>query len=139
MTGAVTPPASSHVPPKRPLRLRAGQRVKRNADFMAARAEGRRIDCGAFVLVARSRAETGPARVGVVASRAATGNAVQRARAKRRLREIFRRNQFSVPAGVDLVLSARGSLATIELAELELRFLHACRKLSAAGSAPAHG
>lgn len=99
---------------------------------MAARAGGRRVDCGAFLLLARARSDAGPARVGVVASRAAVGNAVQRTRAKRRLREIFRRNQYSVPAGFDLILTARASLARIELAELEQRFLHACRKLAPA-------
>lgn len=112
-------------------RLRPGQRVKRNADFAAARAEGRRLDCGFFQLIWRPRPGAAVARVGVVASRAAVGNAVQRARAKRRLREVFRRNQARVPAGVDLILTARAALLRCEFAELEQRFVAACAKLSA--------
>ncbi len=107
--------------------------MKRNRDFGAARELGRRADCGAFLLVWRPRpapdAAT-PARVGVVASRAAIGNAVQRNRAKRRLREIFRRHQQLVPAGLDLVLTARAALLRLPLAEVEQRFAQACRKLT---------
>ena len=131
MPGADTPSPSQ--------RLRASQRVKRNRDFGAARQHGRRADCGAFLLVWRARpgaASTTPARLGVVASRASIGNAVARNRAKRRLREIFRKHQGLVPPGLDLVLTARPALLRMEFAEVEQRFMHACRKLAAAGTNP---
>lgn len=70
-----------------------------------------------------------PARVGVVASKSAVGNAVQRARAKRRLREAFRQHQLHVPAGYDLLLVARHSLNRLEYREIEQRFSDACRKI----------
>ena len=70
-----------------------------------------------------------PARLGVVASRSAVGNAVQRARAKRRLREAFRQHQERVPAGFDVLLVARGSLNRLEYREIEQRFADACRKI----------
>lgn len=70
-----------------------------------------------------------PARLGVVASRSAVGNAVQRARAKRRLREAFRQHQERVPAGYDVLLVARGSLNRLEYREIEQRFADACRKI----------
>ncbi len=116
-------------------RFRASQRVKRNRDFRAAREHGRRTDCGAFQLVWCARpdpAATAPARAGVVASKASVGNAVQRNRAKRRLREVFRRHQAAVPAGLDLILTARPALLRLPLAEVEQRFLTACRKLTPA-------
>ncbi|HEY8990729.1 MAG TPA: ribonuclease P protein component [Luteolibacter sp.] len=69
------------------------------------------------------------ARLGVVASRSAVGNAVQRARAKRRLREAFRQHQERVPAGFDMLLVARGSLNRLEYREIEQRFADACRKI----------
>lgn len=116
------------------MQLRAGQRLRRNGDFRAVREQGRRIDCGAFLLTWCARPAAAPAtraRVGVVASRAAVGDAVNRNRAKRRLRELFRRHQQLVPAGVDLVMTARSSLLRIDFAEASQRFVHACGKLPA--------
>ncbi len=116
------------------MRLRAGQRLRRNDDFRAVREQGRRIDCGAFLLTWRLRPPAepaAPARVGVVASRAAVGDAVHRNRAKRRLRELYRRHQHLVPPGCDLVLTARSSLLRLEFAEAAQRLTHALGKLPA--------
>lgn len=115
------------------MRLTAGQRLRRNADFRTVREQGRRADCGAFLLTWRARpAAEGPAnpRVGVVASRAAVGGATERNRAKRRLREIYRKHQQLVPPGLDLVLTARAALLRLGFAEVEQRFVAACRKLA---------
>ena len=115
------------------MHLRAGQRLRRNDDFRAVREKGRRIDCGAFLLTWRVRpadSPVTPARVGVVASRASVGDAVHRNRAKRRLREIYRRHQSLVPPGLDLVLTARAALLRLEFTDVEQRFTNACRKLA---------
>lgn len=117
------------------MHFRAGQRLRRNRDFRAVREQGRRLDCGAFLLTWRVRAPDAapaPARVGVVASRAAVGNAVHRNAAKRRLRELFRRHQHLVPPGLDLILTARAALLRISFAEAATRFAQACTKLPAA-------
>lgn len=124
------------------MRLTAGQRLRRNADFRAVREQGRRTDCGAFLLTWRVRpaADTSPAnpRVGVVASRAAVGGAPERNRAKRRLREIYRRHQQLVPPGLDLVLTARAAVLRLPFAEIEQRFVAACRKFAAPPPPAAH-
>jgi len=117
------------------MRLRPGQRLRRNADFRAVREAGRRVDCGAFLLTWRVRpaAETArAARVGVVASRAAVGGAVERNRAKRRLREIYRRSQALVPPSLDLILTARRAVLELEFSEVAKRFAAACQKMGAA-------
>ena len=121
------------------MRLTSGQRLRRNADFCSVREQGRRIDCGVFLLTWRVRPAGLPdnPRVGVVASRAAVGNAVHRNRAKRRLREIYRQHQSLVPAGIDLVLTARSSLLRLEFAESAQRFVQACKKLVPAAPPPA--
>ncbi len=121
------------------MNLRAVQRLRRNDDFRAVREQGRRTDCGAFLLTWRLRPAgfpAAPVRVGVVASRASVGNAVHRNRAKRRLREIYRRHQSLVPPGLDLVLTARLALLRLEFSEVEQRFINACRKLALATPSP---
>lgn len=64
----------------------------------------------------RRRAEDGPARLAVVASRR-VGGAVRRNRAKRLLREAARR--ISWPAGFDVVLVARAACADSNLDAVE--------------------
>ena len=117
------------------MRFRAEQHLRRQTDFRSLRAQGHRVDRGAFTLWWRQReaAELAPpsvVRVGVVASIAAVGPAVLRNAAKRRLREIFRRHQDLVPPGRDLLLVARASLNRLEFAEAEAKFVDACRQLA---------
>ncbi len=113
------------------MRFRAQQHLRRQLDFQRVRAQGRRFDCGAFTLwhVARPAGEPGLARLGVVASRAAVGGAVQRNRAKRRLREAFRHHQELAPPGHDLLLVARAAINRLESGEIEQRLTAACRKI----------
>ena len=68
----------------------AAQRLRSAADFALLRAEGRAIRGEHCLLVTLAR-PAGPAKVAFVASRKGVGGAVQRNRARRRLREIVRR------------------------------------------------
>lgn len=133
------------------MRFRAEQHLRRQSDFRDAREKGRRQDCGAFTLwwyrrppvvatepVSIPNAATPPPaptaavhgpRVGVIASTAAVGKAVQRNRAKRRMRAIFSQHQNLVPADFDLLMIARNSLNRLEYAQLEQKFVETCRKL----------
>lgn len=138
------------------MRFRREQHLRRQDDFRAVREQGRRIDCGAFTLWHLSRPATDrgepfnkasprarssggtPAptkpiaaeiRVGVVASTAAVGAAVQRNRAKRRLRAVFREHQQLVPPGTDLLLVARAAVNRWESRDLAEKFIGACRRL----------
>ncbi len=115
------------------MRFRPEQHLRRQADFRAVRAEGHRVDCGAFTLWWHRRnapAKETSARVGVVASIAAVGAAVQRTRAKRRLREVFRHHQNLVPVDCDLLLVARAAVLRLGYAEVEQKFIAACRKIT---------
>jgi len=117
------------------MRFRAEQHLRRQNDFRSLRAQGHRVDRGAFTLWWRRREDADPTppsvvRVGVVASIAAVGPAIRRNAAKRRLREIFRRHQDSVPPGSDLLLVARASLNRLDFADAEARFVDACRQLA---------
>src|SRR3954471_13792153 len=129
------------------MRFRPDQHLRRQQDFRATREKGRRIDVGAFTLWWLKRPlapATDPAnesispptpselprpRVGVVASTAAVGGAVQRNRAKRRLRAVFREHQHLVPAGSDLLLVARLAVNRIPYTQVEQKFIDACRRI----------
>jgi ribonuclease P protein component len=64
------------------------ERLKQRADFLAA-ATGRKASAGPFVVQSRSRDQDGAVRVGFTVSKR-VGNAVERNRIRRRLRELVR-------------------------------------------------
>ena len=116
------------------MRFRPEQHIRRQSDFRAIRERGRRFNCGAFTFWCLRRdtdyeqASADVRRAAFIASTAAVGHAVRRNRAKRRLREVFRRHQDNLPAGTDSLLSARAAALETPFPELEARFLDACRK-----------
>lgn len=126
------------------MRFRPEQHLRLAGDIRAVREQGRRLDCRAFTIwwkrrvpadesVAAGAAKnsaTAPARVCVIASKAAVGAATQRNRAKRRLREVFRQQQHCVPTGCDLLLIARAAAAEAPLPDLEKKFVDACRHIA---------
>jgi ribonuclease P protein component len=132
------------------MRFRPEQHLRRQNDIRAVRELGSRSDWRLFTLWCYQRpidsAVGTHSRTAVVASIAAIGAAVERNRAKRRLREVFRKHQEAIPAGYDLLLIARTAIKKCSLVELEQRFLSAVKwiKPSAApapvaGSASASG
>ena len=94
--------------PRAPESLRVAGRLVRRRDFKTAYDHGRRSTCRYFVGFVVRR-ETGGLRFGVVASRR-VGGAVARNRAKRLLREVFRRSGPDGSRSVDVVLVARRAL-----------------------------
>lgn len=124
------------------MRFRPEQHISRQSDIRAVREKGRRIDCRAFTvwwkprdpapagIGATSLISVSTSRVCVIASTAAVGAAVQRNRAKRRLRELFRLQQSLVPPACDLLLIARAGARTWDFPELQKRFSEACRLIA---------
>jgi len=86
------------------------ERLKRRSDFRAvaqAAGGGARAHASAFTLQARERERAGPPRVGFTVSKQ-VGNAVERNRVRRRLRELIRLAPPAVlSAGHDYVLIGR--------------------------------
>lgn len=118
------------------MRFRSEQHLRRPPEIRAVREQGQRIDCRSFTIWWKRRTPDDvaglapkPARVCVIASTAAVGGAIKRNRAKRRLREVFRLQQGSVPAGCDLLLIARAAVNERPMPELEKRFADACRQM----------
>ena len=112
--------------PSHPLGLPRERRITRGRDFMRARTEGQRLAVGCLLLN-WADASGGETRVGVITSRK-IGKAVFRTRARRLLREAFRRNQHRVARKVDLVLVARASIVGKQFAGVEADFITALRR-----------
>ena len=100
-------------------RIPAEARLRSKADFARLRAEGRAIR-GKHCLVVTLECPGTQAMVAFVASRKGVGGAVQRNRARRRLREIVRRRWPALePKGVWMMFVAYRSVLTAPHAELE--------------------
>ena len=86
---------------------------------------GSRSEGPLFGLLALPR-EEGPSRLGLAVDRR-VGRAVRRNRAKRRLRECFRRNKPA--SALDVVLVAKREILNVTQAELEREYLRRMREL----------
>jgi|SRR5947209_8192285 len=82
------------------------ERLKQRAEFLAA-AKGAKVPAAAFVLQGRARGDAAPPRFGFTVSKK-VGNAVERNRVRRRLREIVRAHAALLAQdGHDYVLIGR--------------------------------
>jgi ribonuclease P protein component len=108
------------------------ERLKQRADFLAA-ATGIKVPAAAFVLPARKRTDDGPVRFGFTVSKK-VGNAVERNRVRRRLKEIVRlsdknrRHDPSTFAGHDYVLIGRRAALKLPFARMTDDFEGALRR-----------
>lgn len=100
------------------------RRIRKGSEFAAVLRKGRKRRCPLFTLYILPTPSRDRARLGIIASRR-VGGAVQRNRAKRLLREVFRLHGSQLPAGVDLVAVARNSIARARLEDVERAFRNA--------------
>ena len=109
------------------------ERLKRRADFLAA-ASGSKAPAAGFLLQAKAR-EGQPARVGFTVSKR-SGNAVERNRIRRRLREIVRLSGPSVmKAGHDYVLIGRRDALTLPFTRMTAELARALNRVHAGSKA----
>ena len=111
------------------------ERLKQRADFLAAasdaKASGTIAHVSGFVMQMRARGDNRPARVGFTVSKK-VGNAVERNRVRRRLREFVRHAPDALPPGCDYVLIGRRAAIALPFAKLTQDFHGALTKLSKA-------
>jgi ribonuclease P protein component len=112
------------------MRLRPGQHLRRQSDIRDVRQKGIRVDCRAFTLWWLARTEGAPVRRACfVASTQAVGKAILRNRAKRRMREIFRRHQGLLPGSIDVMFVARAQVNNWPFAQIDRAFTDACGRI----------
>ncbi len=99
------------------FRLPKENRLRKPSEFRHVYENGKRFE-GRFMTVFIVSSETDFQRLGITASKKAIGNAVQRNRAKRLLREAFRLNKAELnglDTKFDWVLNARRGLLKVKL------------------------
>jgi len=97
-------------------------RLTSRRQYRAVYDRGVRVSCASFAVFALPN-DAGTTRLGVTATRK-FGGAVRRNRAKRLIRELFRRNRAALPAcALDLVVNAHGAMLGRSYGELEPEWL----------------
>ncbi len=96
--------------PKGTARFTKAARLRHRPDYLRAQAQGKRLHTRHFGVTLAPMGEGQP-RLGLVVTRR-LGNAVQRNRVKRLLREFFRRHRTGLPAA-DLVVMAKKGAAEL--------------------------
>ena len=113
----------------KPQRFRRVDRLKKRYEFKQAQLSGRRIHTPHFLIVVLPNALQNT-RLGITVTKK-VGNAVQRNRIKRVVREVFRRNRQLFPASHDLVFIAKRGAIDIDYSVLVNELRRAARKLEA--------
>ena len=98
--------------------LRPAERIRKRPEFERVYNQGLKAP-GRFMTLFLLRNGSSVSRLGIVATRK-LGGAVQRNRAKRLAREIFRRHK--PPSGLDLVVIPRREFLIVERASLEAEY-----------------
>jgi ribonuclease P protein component len=107
-------------------RFPKASRLLRRPQFSRVFETGLRIQ-GRFLTVLLTPNETGRPRLGIVASRK-LGNAVKRNRAKRLIREAFRRYELPAVRGLDVLVIPRREIFDAACSNLESDFRNALRR-----------
>lgn len=105
-------------------------RLRRASEFARVRKQGRTIHGPGLVVNILPGAEPGvPARTGIITSRK-VGNAVERNRVRRRLRESIRKDRHRFAVGAWMVVVARRAALDIPMESLRDELLRAAERAS---------
>ena len=116
----------------------AKRRLRKRREFLAVQNGGRRVGGRHFLFFVRPRSDAGVSalaaetRFGITVTRK-IGNAVTRNRVKRVVREGFREVAASFPAGLDLVVVARGSAPEAGASDVAAELRDLARRLCSRG------
>jgi ribonuclease P protein component len=102
-------------------KFRKSDRILKRDVFRRVYEEGRKIQFRYFTAFVLTK-QTDGSRIGITTTRK-MGNSVERNRARRLIREAFRRNKWLVPQGVDIVINAKRSLVEAAYRDFESEFV----------------
>jgi ribonuclease P protein component len=132
---------TEHPPAASGARFPKASRLLRRPHFSRVFETGLRVQ-GRFLTILLIPNDTGRPRLGIVASRK-LGNAVKRNRAKRLIREAFRRSNSPAGRGLDVVVIPRREIFDAAYSNLEQDFRGALRRgasrLDGAGASRTQG
>lgn len=106
--------------------FKKSERLSYTREFFRVKKKGRYFFCAGLTLNILHEDSVLPARLGLVVGRK-YGNAVQRNRIKRLLREAFRLNKHRIKKGCDIVALPRPLKERPRYRELEKDFMMLCR------------
>ena len=121
--GPEAAPGERAAPPHRVIadeRFRPPDRIRKRAEYQTVYDRGQRIPSSSFVLFVL-RNSAGRPRLGITVTKR-VGNAVRRNRAKRLIREIFRRHKAGL-MNIDIVVNGRSVLPDAPYRRVEAEFL----------------
>lgn len=114
------------------MRFTLGHHLRLNKEFQSVKVNGTKRVSPFFIIqmldTTNEFAQEPIRRLGVIASRR-VGNAVQRNRAKRLLREIYRLNSDVLPQSCDIVLIARNTIVKSTFDTLQKEYRRLCQRL----------
>ena len=110
-------------------RFRASAHIRQRRDFKSVYDTGRKLHGRTMTIFALPRPGTG-SRLGIAATRK-LGSAVERNRAKRLVRELFRLNP--APPGLDIVVVPRRALFDATFSSLEAEYVATLGRLRPSG------
>src|SRR5438045_7702733 len=114
------------------MRFRPTERIRRRAEFQKVYKTGTKMH-GRYGTVFMLANPGGPGRLGIAATRK-LGGAVERNRAKRLIREVFRRNKIA--PGFDVVVIPKRELLDASLSTLEADYRRLLARRVARPSGP---
>jgi ribonuclease P protein component len=102
-------------------RLLKTDRILKREEFLRVYEEGRKVHARYFTAFILPNDVDKP-RLGITVTRK-TGNSVERNRARRLVREAFRKTRWIAPIGVDIVINAKRLLVDAKSREVEREFV----------------
>jgi len=114
------------------------RRVTRSADFRALFDRGGQ-QAGRYMVMWAQPNQSAESRVGVIASKRTFRHSVMRNRAKRCLREAFRRSRVELDAPADILLVARARILGARPEEIARDFMNLSRRVGIAVKQRPHG